>query len=406
MAAPGASMDARLSRSRLRGLIAAIAAISIFAFGMSLSLPLFAVLLEEMGVSATMIGFNGAASALSILIGGVAVPVILRALSLPVVMAVSAAAMAAMLPVFPLVPDPWVWMGLRFLFGFSAAALFVCSEIWIVSGAPPGRRGLFIGIYGLFLSLGFLAGPSLLKLIGTAGWPPFLAGAFISLCAIPPILLAWRDGPELREEAAASFADAFRFFRTDPAILWAVLLFGMVEFGAMGLFPVWSIRAGGDPQQALTLVALLAAGNVLLQIPLGWIGDRLDRRRLLALCAAVCVASALIFPGLSGTVWPIRITTVIWGGLVVGLYTFSLNELGSRYAGAALARGTGALAVAYGFGALAAPPLLGAAMDVWPPHGMFWVLSAAAAAYLALLAARPRSGRGLDSGGGARIQSL
>lgn len=379
---------------QVRGLIAAIAAISVFAFGLSLSIPLFSILLERMGVSATMIGFNGAAAALSILLGGVIIPTLLRRVSLPVVMVAASAATAVMLPLFPLVPDPWVWMGLRFIYGFMAAALFVCSEIWIVSGAPPARRGLFIGVYGLFLSLGFLAGPTLLKLIGTEGWTPFLAGAAISLFAIPPVLLAWSDRPTLEEEAAPSFGDAFGFFRTDPAVLWAVMLFGVVEFGAMGLFPVWSIRAGGAPQEALTLVALLAAGNVILQVPLGWIGDRLDRRRLLAVCAGACLASALIFPALFGTGWPIWITTLVWGGLVVGLYTFSLNELGSRYSGAALARGTGALTMAYGFGALVAPPALGAAMDLWPPHGMFWLLSGAAAAYLALLALRPRQRRG------------
>lgn len=387
-----AAPAAQAARGGLRGMIAAIAAISIFAFGLSLSLPLFSILLEQMGASGLMIGLNGAAAAAAILAGGTLAPLALRHISLGALMIGATVAMSALLLVFPLYPNPWFWMALRFLFGFTTAALFVCSEIWIVSAAPPGRRGLAIGIYGLFLSLGFLVGPMVLKLIGTAGWAPFLAGAAISLCAIPPVLAAWREQPDLSDEAegAASLKDVFRFFRTDPAILWAVTLFGVIEFGAMGLFPVWSMRLGADAAAALTLVALLAAGNVILQVPFGWLGDKMDRRRLLGVCAFASVVAALLFPALAHTVWPLWLVTLVWGGLVVGLYTFSLNELGSRYSGAQLARGTGAFTTAYGFGALAAPPALGAALDAWPPHGMFFVLGFAAAAYLAMLILRPR----------------
>ncbi|WP_211907317.1 MFS transporter [Pikeienuella piscinae] len=376
---------------RARGMIAAIAAVSIFAFGLSLSLPLFSILLERMGASGVAIGLNTAAAAVAVVLGGAALPFALQRVSLPGLMALGIAVMASLLLIFPLVPNIWVWMGLRFVFGFAAVALFFCSEIWIVSAAPPGKRGLAIGVYGVFLSIGFFAGPALLKLIGTAGYTPFVAGAAISLLAAPPVLFAWRDRPNLAGTGdGASLGDVFRFFRADPAILWAVSLFGTIEMGAMGLFPVWALRTGVDEQAALTLVALIAAGNVVMQIPMGWVGDRLDRRRLLGFCALVSCAAAALFPALAGSTWALWVTTAIWGGLVVGLYTFALNELGSRYSGAELARATGALMSAYGLGALLAPPLLGAAMDMVPPHGMFFLLAAASAAYVALLALRPR----------------
>ncbi|WP_340107187.1 MFS transporter [Pikeienuella sp. HZG-20] len=379
---------------RIRGMVAAIAAISIFAFGLSLSLPLLAILLERMGASGVAIGLNGAASAAAILFGGAFLPFALQRIPLPGLMLISMLAMAALLLLFPLVPDIWIWMGLRFLFGFAAASLFFCSEIWILSAAPPGKRGLAIGVYGLFLSLGFFAGPALLKLIGPEGHSPFIAGAAISLLATAPVLFAWRDRPVLAETGVGgSTRDVFRFFRTDPAILWAVALFGVIETGAMGLFPVWALRIGSDEQSALTLVALIAAGNVVMQVPMGWLGDRLDRRRLLGFCALVSCAAALLFPTLAGTTWALWLTVAFWGGLVVGLYTFALNELGSRYSGAELARGTGAFMSAYGLGALLSPPILGAAMDALPPHGMFHLLAAVSAAYFLLLILRRRGDR-------------
>ena len=382
-----------MTSDQIRGMIAAIAAISVFAFGFSLIIPLLALLMEARGFTGLEIGVVNAASAFAIAGGGFVLPMFLRVVSVPTLIIVSAVLMAGTFCLFLLVPYFYTWMLLRFFMGFAAAAIFFGSEIWIIASAPEKKRGLMIGVYGLFLSLGFLGGPLLLKLVGTEGWTPFLTGAAIVLVAILPVVWARKAGPAAatdEERAEASPLDVFRFFRSDPAVLGAVALFGCIEFGAMGLIPVRSVRIGMDQQAALTLVALLAAGNVVMQVPLGWLGDKFNRRKLLTVCAAFCVIAALGAPAVSETVWPLYILTAIWGGVVVGLYTFALNELGSRYSGAEFARGNGAFMASYGIGALVAPPILGVAMDAIPPHGMFHVLAVAASAYLALLLIRKR----------------
>lgn len=382
------TVDAKQS---LRGLIAAIVSINIFAFGLSLTYPLFAILLERMGASGFEIGINGAAAAVAMLLGGPVLPVLLRNSSAPVLIAGSVMTMAVLLVIFPLFPNLWVWLILRFFFGFAAVIVFFCAEIWIVTTAPPARRGFFIGMFGTSIAIGFLSGPVLLSLIGTEGMAPFLAGATICLCAIGPVLWARKDAPVLDEDEhdpPAKFFDVLKFFRTDPSVMWAVALFGAVEYGAMGLIPVWSLRVGLTEQAALVLIALLAAGNVFMNVPMGLVSDRFDRRKLLMICSAVSLAAAYLLPQLAMTTWPLWLTTAIWGGMAVGLYVFALHELGSRYSGVAFARGNAAFMSAYGFGALISPPLMGWAMDLAPPHGMFHVLGAAAAAYLALLLIR------------------
>jgi MFS family permease len=68
---------------------------------------------------------------------------------------------------------------------------------------------------------------------------------------------------------------------------------------------------------------------------------------------------------------------ILVGGTAVALYSVSLTELGARYSGEALSRATAGFLVAYGIGALIAPPAMGALADRFPPHGMLWVLGAA-----------------------------
>lgn len=371
----------------MRGLVAAAAAVTIFGFGLSLTLPLLAILMDRMGASAAVVGVHSAASAAAILIAGPILPGIMARIGMVRLLVGAAATMAALFLVFPLVPVLWVWFVVRFVFGCAATAMFYGSETWIITAAPPARRGLVLGLYSTSLAAGFAAGPALLSLIGTEGPAPFVAAACITLAATIPIIWARRGAPDLRPDADApetGVRDVLRFVKTDPAILGAVALFGAVESGVMGLFPVWALGVGLTEATALTLVMLLAIGNMGVNIPMGLISDRFDRTRLLMICALGSIAAAVLIPLLSQTVWPLRGATMGFGGLAVGLYIFALHELGSRYSGDEFARGNGAVMAAYGFGSLIGPPVMGLMNDIAPPHGMFGVLAAAAALYLAV----------------------
>ena len=140
---------------QLRGLVAAIVAINIFAFGLSLTYPLFAILLERMGASGFEIGVNGAAAAIAMLLGGPVLPLLLRRGSAPVLISISVTVMAILLLIFPLFTNLWVWLILRFFYGFAAVVVFFCAEIWIVTTAPPARRGFFIGMFGPSIAVGW-----------------------------------------------------------------------------------------------------------------------------------------------------------------------------------------------------------------------------------------------------------
>lgn len=383
-----------MNRTEFGGVVAAIAAITVFSFGMSLSIPLFAIVLERMGLQGWMIGLNGSASALAMTLGGALLPLILRRTNVPSMIIWAVLVMAMLLIIMPMIPNPWVWFILRFVFGLVGISMFFCSEIWIVTTTPEKTRGKWIGIYGFFLSLGFFAGPTLLRIVGTEGALPFQIGAGIVLIALIPVILARKAGRMLTkeddDEPPFKPLAVFGFFKSDPAVMGAVFLFGVVEFGCMGLIPVWSVRNGMPEQTALLLVALLAAGNLVTNVPMGLISDRFDRRRILLVCAICCLIAAFAMPALARETWPLWFVTAFWGGLAVGLYVIALHEMGARYSGASFARANAAFMTAYGGGALISPLLMGAALDLWPPHGMFIVLGGASLAYIALLTLRCR----------------
>lgn len=377
---------ARLTR---RGLIAAIACISVVAMALTLTQPLLALLLERRGASGTGIGLNSAMSAIAILITPLTAPKLLRRLGVPLFMGLCLLLSAACLISMKLWPNYWWWSVARFFIGAAVAGLFVGSEFWIVASASPRIRGRIVAIYAVALSIGYALGPLILTAVGVDGWAPFLTAVALTAMAGAPLIAAWRDAPVIE---TSEHSGVLRFFVTDPSVLFAVVLFGLVEFGVMALVPVWGVRLGMLEATAITLTAALAIGNVALQPPLGWAADRFPARPLLLLAALACLAAAVLLPFASGSFWSLYPLMFLWGGLAAGLYTIALTAIGGRYEGGDLADANAAIASAYGLGALVGPLSVGAAMDAAGPHGLSLALGLSAGLYCLLVLLRLRNG--------------
>ncbi|MGD1925056.1 MAG: MFS transporter [Paracoccaceae bacterium] len=379
---------------------APIAAMAVVSVGLSMSVPLFALLMERQGASGTEIGLNHTMAAIAMVACAPLLPRILARTGLVPLMLVSVAVLATVFLVIPLWTSQLWWGALRLLFGTAATALFFASEFWLMSTAPDALRGRLVGIYAVVLSASYMIGPLMLNATGVDGALTFIAPAAIVVFASLPIFFGRHEAPPSKSEERAPVMTILRFFRTDPMVLWAVVLFGVIEFGAMGLISVWAMRTGYDESTAVQMVFWLAFGSLAFQLPMGWAADRFDRRKLMLLAAIVSVAMPLVVVRFAQDPTMTAAAIFVWGGMAVAFYSLGLTELGARYRGEMLARGNAALVMAYGLGALVSPGAFGAAMDAIPPDGVLWAAAAGAVAYLGLALIRlRRSARiGVDSG--------
>ncbi|MGL4727781.1 MAG: MFS transporter, partial [Bosea sp. (in: a-proteobacteria)] len=272
------------------------------------------------------------------------------------------------------------WFPIRFAFSVALGVLFVLSEYWIASAAPPARRGLIMGAYATALALGFAGGPALLALTGTSGWPPYIAAATIYALALIPLAIGWRRLPRLDGAPKHPIA---RYLFAVPLATGAGFGFGAIETGAFSMLPVLGLRIGMDAAGAPVLVSAMALGNVLFQLPIGLLADRFDKARLLMAMAAVGVVGALLIPFMAGFgggagAWPLKGLLFIWGGIIGGIYVVGLAHLASRFAGAELAGANAAFVMLYNFGLLIGPPLTGYGLDLgmWSFAGVLASFSA------------------------------
>lgn len=385
--------------ARLRGMIAAIAAITVVAVASTMTMLLLTLLMERMARSSWEIGFNTALASLGIILAG---PIGGRALArfgAPGAMLGALGVMAAMLSGFALTDHFGVWCVLRLGLGCAVGVLFLGSEYWVVAVAPPRRRGRIIALYAATLAGGYAAGPIILKLTGVDGFAPFAATIALAALAAVPIVLFAGDAPPARSaddaeavgsarSAAARAASPWGYFRTDTTLVAAVILFGAIEFGAMGLAPVWALAEGYTEAHGITFAIVLAAGGFLFLPVIGWIADLVPARPILLAAAAISLVVGALLPIIAAWEAAVWAALFIWGGTAAALYTVSLTEMGARHEGAALAGGNAAIVMGYGIGATAGPLLIGIAMETFGADGLPLVLIAACAVFLTLAVAR------------------
>lgn len=376
---------ASVTEIRWLSICAAIASISVVGVAIGLGVPLLSVILEARGYSATVIGANTAVAGIaSIAAAPFATPLAARFGVVPLMLSMIVAGGFAFIG-FYFAPHFWMWFPLRAVLHFALTMLFILSEFWISTSAPPHRRGLVLGVYATVLSLGFAFGPWLFAQVGSAGFAPFGVAFVLIVLAILPVSLAWRQSPDITGSERGGGAGFARYIWIAPMATAAVFVFGAVETGGFALFPVYGARIGYSEADAAMLLTAVGLGNVLMQIPLGLVSDRMrDRRPLLVICALVGLAGVLALPSLAGN-WNMSAAILfLWGGVVAGLYTIGLAHLGSRLSGRDLASANAAFVLCYGIGMLVGPQAIGLGMDIAGPDGFAFTLALFFALYLLL----------------------
>ena len=376
------------ARMRWLSISAAIASISVVGIAIGLGMPLLSIILETRGHSASMIGLNTAiAGFASIAAAPLATPLAVRFGVVWTMLAMILAGALAFIG-FYFATAFWMWFPLRVVLHIALTVLFILSEFWISTSAPPEKRGFVLGVYATVLSLGFAAGPWLFSQLGSSGFLPFGAVFFLVMLATFPVLAAWRESPKIIADGNGS-RDFFRYIWLVPTATAAVLVFGAVETGGFALFPVYGSRIGYSEGDAALLLTMIGLGNVFMQIPLGMVSDRIrDRRHLLLACATVGLAGMIVLPLVAGNWHLMAALLFVWGGVVAALYTIGLAHLGSRLFGHDLANANAAFVLCYGLGMVLGPQAIGIGMDLFGPDGFGWSLALFFAAYIVLAGSR------------------
>ena len=352
----------------LAALTGVIASLSVFAIAQGLSYPLFTFMMQRQGMTPAEIGLSAAMTPLGLIASAFFVPAAVRLIGARGLATICALSAAFLLVLVGLLQNDIAWYPVRFLIGVAINPLFILGEVWTLALAPPERRGRIMGVFNAVTGIGYAAGPLTLAFVGSEGWPPLMVGiAAFAACA--GLLFATTARLRGFEDDDAPKAGVRGFWLVAPTLLLAVVVFAATQQSVYSLLPVFGAAYGLPEATLAALITAMSAGNILLQLPLGVLAEKLGARPMIVACALVNSTCALLLPILVTTplAWPI---VLVMGGVGYGVYTMALVELGNRFRGSVLVPGYAAFALMWGVGGIVGPPGSGLIMQAAGPVGM------------------------------------
>lgn len=353
------------------------------------AMPLVPLALEHRGIDNVTIGLVEAAWGIGMIATAHRIPAIAARVGAVRLVCAALVASAAIAVAFAYSTNLGLWFGLSFLSGMVGGVPWVVSEIWINLVVDEKRRGRATAIYAAAMASGLAMGPLALQVVGVYGPRPFLACGALALLVAVPLLPSWNRAPAIEPSAEGGFR---RIFLLVPALLAGAAASGLGEQAALSFLPIYGLASGVPAETGVLWLSAFVIGNILLQWPIGWLADHLDRRLVLGGCALASAALAASLSLLDPHGRAILGLLLLWGGFSFAIYSVGLAWLGQRFQGDDIARANAALTSVYTFGGMIGPPIAGVALDAVgrPGFGSSLAVFYALAGIGALLALRRR----------------
>ena len=316
---------------------------------------------------------------------------------------------AAAILALPLAVDPWLWLALRALIGFNMAGLYMAIESWLNASSDTGNRGTIMATY---MGLSYLAmggGQFMLGLGTIEGDTLFMIAALLMALALVPVALTRASHPT---PVATSRLNVVALYRLSPQAVLGCACGGMLTGALFGIGPIYASELGLGLPEIARFMGILIVSGLLLQLPLGRLSDRVDRRLVIAGTAAAAALASLLLWALtdhysvstltaSGSetrfLWltdplPLLLTAALCGGTMATIYPLSVAHANDHISAEDMIQASGGLILAYGSGAIFGPAGAALAMQLAGPGGMFGFTALIAMLTAALALWRHRSG--------------
>ncbi len=298
-----------------------------------------------------------------------------------VFLAMTALASASPL-VHGLVLQPIAWGLLRALTGFCFAVLYIVIESWLNERSSNENRGTVFSTYVMITLTVLAVGQMMTLLYDPLGLELFIvASVLVSLGALP-VALSTSPTPE---QPATVKLDMRRLFRISPAGVAGCLATGLANGAFWSLAPVFTAGVSGNTGLAAWFMTSAVIGGALSQWPLGYLSDRIGRRRTLLVTGlfGVATAAAIVVMAPEVGFLSINLLGALWGAVAFPLYAIAVAHANDYAEPDEYVMLSSGLLLVYGVGAIVGPFVASILMAAVGPAGLY--VFAAAAHFLMLL---------------------
>ncbi|MEP2717255.1 MFS transporter [Pseudophaeobacter sp.] len=321
----------------------------------------FSTLQMSFVMSAYFIGFLG---------GSRLAPDMIRRVGHVRVFAALASLISAVMILYPAVANPVAWMLGRALIGFCFSGVYVTAESWLNNAADNANRGKALSLYMIVQTIGIVTAQALMLVGDPAGYETFVIASVVISVSFAPILLSISPTPAFETTKPMSLRE---LMNVSPLGCVGMFLLGGVFSAQFGMSAVYAAEAGLSLSQISVFIATFYIGAIVLQYPLGWMSDWMDRRVLVLAVSALGGSAAIMGMLMGGDYAYLLMAAFFIGGMSNPLYSLLIAHTNDYLDHDDMAAASGGLVFINGLGAIAGPLITGWIMSdaVFGPPGYF-----------------------------------
>lgn len=268
--------------------------------------------------------------------------------------------------------DPLFWFLLRMIVGFCFAGIYVVAESWLNESSTNESRGQALSLYLTVQMAGIVLGQLLLNLASPDGYELFVLITVLVSISFAPILLSVTPAPVFDTSRPMSITD---LIEASPLACFGMFVLGGVFAGLFAMAPVYATQQGFSVLHISYFVTSIYLGGMLLQYPIGWMSDRMDRRVLIIGLTLIGGATAAVAYIIRPTLVPLLGIAFVLGGTSSPLYSLFIAYANDFLESEQMASASGSMLFLNGIGAMGGPVGVGYLMNQFGTHAYFMFIA-------------------------------
>jgi MFS family permease len=289
-------------------------------------------------------------------------------------------------------PHPTLWIAARALYGFAICGLFIVAQSWLNDVVANTIRGRVTAFFYVAYVAGLGVGYSTLALVDIRAADASLIGIAFTALSILPVGLTRLAQPPAPLAASVALRRAWRI---SPVGVAGMLAVGGLSMTISGFAPIHATAKGYSQADVALLLSAMPIGTLILQIPLGWISDRTDRRYVLIAASALAMAGGLFALGFDGgALATLVVIYVVWDGASETIYSLASAHAADRAGKDDMVALSSSLLFAWSLSGFIVPGIVTALSSVYGTQAFIYVAIVIAAVFclfavLRVLTTRP-----------------
>ena len=324
------------------------------------------------GFSPTVMSYVMSGYFLGFLGGSYMAPTMIRRVGHVRVFAALASLISAIFILFAAIPDPIAWTVMRIVVGFCFAGVYVVAESWLNDAANNETRGQALSAYVIVQMVGIVSAQVMLNFADVSGYTLFVVMSVLVSVSFMPILLSVTPAPVFHASKRMSISE---LYKVSPLGCVGIFLMGGIFAALFGMPAVYGTERGMTVTEISIFIGLIYLGGMVWQYPVGWISDKVDRRKLIIALTGFGGAAMLAGLPFTDNRIVLYVLAFIVGGVANPMYSLLIAYTNDYLEPDDMASASGGLIFLNGVGAIGSPLLIGWMMTNFGADSFFVFLA-------------------------------